>query len=121
MSMLRTYTLGFVLSILLTLAAFVIVGDHLRTGHAIPPHYVVVPILVGLALVQLFVQLTFFLHLGEERKPRWSLGMLALALMVVCILVGGTLWIMRTITHQQMQEVPDMFEEENILPSTLHG
>ena len=118
MKTLRAYILGFGLSIALTLVAFWLVGEHLRTEHAFPSHGVAVSVLIVLAVAQLLVQLTLFLHLGEERKPRWNLVALTFALLIVAILVGGTIWIMNNLSHGQMQEPHDIFTEENIFPST---
>lgn len=113
-----TYILGFGLSILFTLAAFGLVEQHLNTDHVFPSHEIAVPILVILAIMQLFVQLILFLHMGEEQKPRWNLTAAAFALIIVVILVGGTLWIMHNLQH--MQEEYDAFSGENISPHTLH-
>ncbi len=105
MHTLTKYILGFVLSIILTLAAFSLKGVEMA-----------VPILITLATVQLLVQLVLFLHVGSEQKPRWNLAALALALIIVAILVGGTLWIMNNLAHNQ--ETPNMMVEENIFPHT---
>ncbi len=106
MKTLRTYVVGFVLSILCTLVAFALVYQHVQTGHLFPSHLLVLPLLIGLAVVQLFIQLVCFLHLAEEQKPRWNLTALVFALLVVAILVGGTLWIMSHLNHRQ----PDLSE-----------
>ncbi|MSR70669.1 cytochrome o ubiquinol oxidase subunit IV [Candidatus Kaiserbacteria bacterium] len=116
MKTLRTYSIGFGISLLLTLGAFGLLQEHLNNQHTFPPHSAMVPILVALALAQLLVQLIFFLHLGDEDKPRWNLTLFAFALIIVAILVGGTLWIMHTLAHSQMQEQPDVRVEENIFP-----
>src|SRR3989344_674804 len=117
MKTLRAYILGFILSIALTLVAFALVLEHVRTGHVFPSHGLAVAVLVVLAVIQLFVQLMLFLRLGEERKPRWNLTALVFALLIVAILVGGTLWIMQSLSHGQMQEPRDIFTEENIFPT----
>jgi cytochrome o ubiquinol oxidase operon protein cyoD len=118
MKALRTYILGFVVSIALTVVAFALAQMHLASGHIFPTHELAVPALVALALVQLVVQLMLFLHVGQEPKPRWNLLAFYFAIIVVVILVGGTLWIMDNLTHMQMQEPYNVFEEENIFP---HG
>ena len=96
--------------------AFWLVEEHVRTEHTFPPHGLAVSVLIVLAVAQLFVQLILFLHLGEERKPRWNLTALIFALLVVAILVGGTIWIMNNLRHVEMQEPHDIFIEENIFP-----
>ena len=116
MGPLTKYTLGFVLSVVLTLIAFNLNQLYVFTEHVFPTHEMFVPLLVSLAVLQLLVQLILFLHIGSESKPRWNLAALVLALIIVTILVGGTLWIMNNLAHGQMQMQPDMFSEENIFP-----
>ena len=60
----KTYTIGFVLSVVLTLIAFAVV----ISGGL--PYWVIVFIILALAVVQLFVQLYFFLHIKDEGKPK---------------------------------------------------
>lgn len=84
----KTYTFGFILSIILTLAAYIITSHHSASG------WTLIYVLAGLAVVQLFVQLVFFLHLGRGSQSRWNLVVMAFAAMVVFILVFGSLWIM---------------------------
>lgn len=90
---LLTYTIGFVLSIVLTLLAYSAVSNHALDTTAL------VAVIVILAIIQLKVQLIFFLHLGRESSPRWNLITLLFALMVVLILVFGSLWIMHNLNY----------------------
>lgn len=117
MKTLRTYVLGFFLSIVLTIIAFGLNYIHDANGHVFPTHEIILPILIILAIGQLLVQLLFFLHLGEEKKPRWNLLAFSFALLVVVILVGGTLWIMQNLKHGQMDS-REPFEKGIISPQT---
>ena len=85
-----TYTIGFLLSVGLTLIAFFIAPS--LGSFAIP-------CIVASALAQLFVQLAFFLHLGREKDAGWSVGIFSFALVIIGILVIGTLWIMNNLAH----------------------
>jgi cytochrome o ubiquinol oxidase operon protein cyoD len=87
------YTLGFVLSLLLTVTAYMSVVNHVSVG------WTAVGTIAGLAIVQLLVQLLFFLHLGEESRPRINLVIFAFMLLVVFIMVGGSLWIMHNLNY----------------------
>jgi cytochrome o ubiquinol oxidase operon protein cyoD len=89
-----TYLAGFGLSILLTLVAFELVTKHIMNGTGL------VVVIIGLALVQFWVQLFFFLHLGREARPRWKLLVLAFMMLVVLILVIGSLWIMGNLNYR---------------------
>lgn len=89
----RSYTIGFVLSLVLTLTAYILVVNDVFSG------WKLVSVLAALAVAQLSVQLICFLHVGKESKPRWNLTVMAFALMVVLILVFGSLWIMKNIQY----------------------
>ena len=90
---LLSYVIGFSASVLLSLEAYILVSRHELSGHGL------LIVLVGLALVQLIVQLLFFLHLGRETKPRLRLVALAGVVMVILILVFGSLWIMHNLNY----------------------
>jgi cytochrome o ubiquinol oxidase subunit IV len=105
---------------LLTLAAPGFIWLHGYLHHAFPTHAMLGALFVVLALLQLFVQLVFFLHLGKEASPRWNLLAFSFAAIVVVIVVGGTLWIMYDLDHNmqmQMNQEYNVFEEENIFPN----
>jgi cytochrome o ubiquinol oxidase subunit IV len=89
-----SYMVGFGLSILLTMVAYVLVTKHIMTGSGL------VAVIIGLALIQFFVQLFFFLHLGRETRPRWKLLVLAFMILIVLILVGGSIWIMYNLNYR---------------------
>lgn len=89
----KSYAVGFGLSLLLTLAAYIIAAKQLTSG------WTMIYVLAVLAITQLFVQLFFFLHLGRESRPRWNLTAFSFAAMVVVIVVFGTLWIMNNLSY----------------------
>jgi cytochrome o ubiquinol oxidase operon protein cyoD len=90
---LRTYINGYVASIFLTVTAYLSVTHQLFSTDALPF------VIAILALIQAAVQLIFFLHLGNETKPRWKLGVFWFMLGVVALLVGGSLWIMNNLNY----------------------
>jgi len=98
---LSSYSTGFVLSIILTLAAYFLVANHL-----LPDRHTLILILVGLGVAQLLVQVIFFLHLGSESNPRWNLIAFLFAVMVVGIIGFGSLWIMQHLNYNMMQMSP---------------
>jgi cytochrome o ubiquinol oxidase operon protein cyoD len=89
-STITTYTIGFLLSVGLTLIAFLIAPSLGSFA---------VPCIVATALTQLGVQLVFFLHLGREQDAEWSVGIFSFAAVIIGILVIGTLWIMHNLAH----------------------
>lgn len=100
---LTTYLLGYVICTILTLAAFFLIMK--RT---FPPH-INVPIILTLAGVQMVAQVQFFLHLGNERKPRWNTITFGFMLLIVAIVIGGTLWIMHTLNTRVMPTPQEIF------------
>lgn len=94
----RSYTIGFGLSIVLTLAAYIATVKHLLSGKGL------MAVLLGLAVVQFVVQLFFFLHIGRETKPRLKLLMLFLMIIFVLIVVLGSLWIMYNLNYRMSPE-----------------
>lgn len=91
---LRSYVIGFIWSIGLTLIAYGLV-----VYRTFSPALLVAAV-IGLALIQFLIQLLFFLHLGRETKPRWKLFVFLFMVMVVAILVFGSLWIMNNLNYR---------------------
>jgi cytochrome o ubiquinol oxidase operon protein cyoD len=85
---LKDYAVGFVLSVILTAAAFGVVMTHVM-----PPQATIYTI-AGLAAVQVMVHLVCFLHLSTASAQRWNITAMAFAIVVVVILIVGSLWIM---------------------------
>ena len=108
-----SYTTGFALSLILTALAFAAVQFTWATGWSI------IILLAFLAVLQLLVQLIFFLHLGEEKKPRWNLTSLLFASMVIIIIVFGSLWIMKNLNYDhgsgQHQGMPANMSDHEII------
>jgi cytochrome o ubiquinol oxidase subunit IV len=96
------YIFGFVTSVALTLTAYVLVTKH---GQA---KSVVVALISVLAFLQFIVQMLFFLHIGEEKGPRWKQLVMWFMIGIVFIIVGGSVWIMNNLnyrmTPQQMEQ-----------------
>lgn len=100
---LRLYVTGFVLSISLTLAAYLMVVNQTLSK------WQLVFAIATLAFIQFLVQLVFFLHLGRELKPRWKLGVFLFMVLIVLIVVIGSLWIMDNLNYRMMS--PEMINE----------
>lgn len=97
-SKLGSYVTGYLLSIYLTMTAYLLVVNHAFDN------FFMVTILVVLALLQFFVQLVYFLHLSAERHGRWRLFVFGVMLMVVGILVAGSIWIMNNLNYRMTPE-----------------
>jgi cytochrome o ubiquinol oxidase subunit IV len=95
-SIYKPYLTGFIVSLLLTLMSFWLVGQGSITGAALATTIGI------LAISQLIVQVTFFLHLGDERKPKLHLLSFLFMIVIVMVLVLGTLWIMYHLDYNAM-------------------
>jgi cytochrome o ubiquinol oxidase operon protein cyoD len=92
----RSYVIGFVLSVVLTAAAFGLVMQQV-----FGPIESIIAIAV-LAFVQILVHLVFFLHMNTSSSQRWNLLSLASAVLVAVILIGGTLWVLHNVGAHMM-------------------
>ncbi|MDQ5982017.1 MAG: cytochrome o ubiquinol oxidase subunit [Patescibacteria group bacterium] len=94
------YVIGFVLSLVLTMTAYwVTVNGIDKTTLYL--------ILAVLALVQMVVQLIFFLHLGEEARPRYKLATFLLMSFMLAIIVVGSIWIMDNMNYNMANMSPN--------------
>jgi cytochrome o ubiquinol oxidase operon protein cyoD len=98
-----SYIVGFVLSIATTLLAYFFVVNHVW------PKETLIYIVMGIAIVQLVVQLVFFLHLG--RGNRWKVITFLFALLVVLVVVVGSLWIMNNLDYNMMNMTPNQMTQ----------
>lgn len=95
----KAYVIGFIASLLLTAASFLLVITKSISGK-----FLIYTIAV-LALIQAIVQLLFFLHLGQEEKPRWETVTFFFMVLVLLIVVLGSLWIMADLDARVMSNM----------------
>ncbi len=98
LSGLQSYSLGLVLSALLTALAFYFTGSDWLWGPSIPVALSV------LAVAQIGVHLAFFLHLTTAPDSVNNSLALAFGTLIVALVIGGTLWIM----YHMNQNMPPM-------------
>lgn len=110
---LSEYVTGFGLSVALTLTAFgLVIFDSIERIE-------VIAAVVVLALLQLIVQLKFFIHLEHESGPKWNKLIFGFMALVVFIVVAGSLWIMANLDYHHDHDGPkaeqELIEREGIL------
>ena len=93
---LKAYIIGFFLALFLTLISFSLVIFKILSGLTL------VLTLIALALVQASVQLLFFLHVGQEPKPRWETIAFCMTAIFVLIIVLGSIWVMNDLDERMM-------------------
>ena len=113
-----SYVTGFGLSMALTLGAYSLVRIHLNNGHTAPSDQNLLYLVAVLAVVQLFVQLIFFLHMNRETKPRLNGLIMSFAALIVLIIVGGSMWIMTNLNYNMPVNQSDnmIIKDEGVHP-----
>ncbi|HVO28503.1 MAG TPA: cytochrome C oxidase subunit IV family protein [Candidatus Paceibacterota bacterium] len=104
----KAYVIGFSLSILLTLAAYVLVEIHAGSAHETISPAVLIPLILGFAVLQLVVQMFFFLHVGAKPGRTWKLAIFFTTLGLVLIITVGSLWIMDHLNYNMMADPAQM-------------
>lgn len=99
------YITGFIYSVFLTLTAYFLVVNEVFSG------WTVVFIILALAVLQLAVQLFYFLHINQEGKPRWNLITFFFAVQTVLIVVLGSVWIMVNLSYHHGRKTPAQIKE----------
>jgi cytochrome o ubiquinol oxidase subunit IV len=92
----KSYTVGFILSIVLTAVAFELVmsGAWSRAGLSFA--------IIGAAVLQMLIHLHFFLHLDTSSAQRWNVLALLFTAIILVLFVGGSLWIMYNLNYRMM-------------------
>jgi cytochrome o ubiquinol oxidase subunit IV len=88
--------LGFISSLVLVLSAYRIVTHHDFAAFSLTLS------IFSIAILQVLLQLFFFLHLGLESKPRWGMVTFLFTALVILVVMGGTLWIMSNLNYNLM-------------------
>ncbi|MGO4270113.1 cytochrome o ubiquinol oxidase subunit IV [Paenibacillus sp. TAF58] len=85
---LKSYIIGFALSIILTIIPLVAVMNHMlsKTGTLV--------LILFMAVLQFGVQLFFFMHVKEGENARWNIMALIFGLVILLTIVAGSIWIM---------------------------
>jgi cytochrome o ubiquinol oxidase operon protein cyoD len=91
----KSYIIGFIASLALTLGAYFVVTNHVVNAAAI---------ILVLALAQLLVQLIYFLHLGKGEDGHWNVIALLSTFSIIAILVVGSVWIIGHLNHNMTQD-----------------
>ena len=107
---LQSYIFGGLGALVLTLLSFSLVMSHTAAG------FIGGVIVLILAMIQAGVQLFWFLHLGEEKSPRWKSFSFLFTAITVMIIVGGSVWVVSRMNYHMMltpQQVNQYMEEQN--------
>ena len=106
----KSYVIGFILSLLFTLIPY-----YLVTNQTVAGNQLLITIVI-FAMVQMVIQVTFFLHLGRGPKPRWNLFFFLATAGLVALVVSGSIIIINNL-HYNMSpsdKVAKIANDENI-------
>ncbi|AQY68385.1 MULTISPECIES: cytochrome o ubiquinol oxidase subunit IV [Pseudomonas] len=92
----KTYAIGFILSVILTLIPFGLVM------YPTLPKSITLMIVLAFAVIQVLVHLVYFLHLDRSEAQRENVIAFVFAGLVIVLLVGLSLWIMFSIHTYMM-------------------
>ncbi|MEM6160579.1 cytochrome o ubiquinol oxidase subunit IV [Erwinia sp. P6884] len=92
----KSYMIGFILSIILTAIPFWMVMD----GGA--SKATIIGVVVVCAVIQVLVHLVYFLHLNTSSEERWNLVAIVFSALIILIVVVGSLWIMWNLNYNMM-------------------
>ena len=92
----KSYMVGFVLSIILTAIPFGLV-----MFPSLPKNLTVL-VVVAMAVIQVVVHLVYFLHMDRSKEQRSNVSTFLFTTMVIALLVGLSLWIMFSIHFEML-------------------
>jgi cytochrome o ubiquinol oxidase operon protein cyoD len=94
---LKTYLLGFLLSVILTAIPFWLVMDNI-----IAKPKVTAGVLLVFAAIQIVVHMIYFLHMNTRSEGGWSMLALIFTVVLVVIVLSGSIWVMYHLDHNMM-------------------
>jgi cytochrome o ubiquinol oxidase operon protein cyoD len=96
---LKDYTIGFILSVILTAIPFWLV-----MAKVLPSNYTGI-VLLAFAAVQVVVHMIYFLHMNSKVEHGWSMMTMIFTVIVLFIMLAGSIWVMY---HMNANMMPAM-------------
>lgn len=81
----RAYTIGFILSLIFTFIPYYLVTHKLAASTTL------LLMILGFGVLQMLVQVFFFLHLGRGPKPLYNVFFFGMTVTTILIVVGGSI------------------------------
>lgn len=92
---LESYIIGFALSLVFTFIPYYMVVNQIATGTAL------LVTILGFAVIQMLIQITFFLHLGRGPKPLYNIAFFVSTVGIILVVVGGSIVIMNNLHYNK--------------------
>ncbi|MDQ3123498.1 MAG: cytochrome o ubiquinol oxidase subunit IV [bacterium] len=90
-----SYIIGFILSLVFTIIPYYLVVNKTISGNAL------LAAILGIAVVQMAIQMLFFLHLGRGPKPLYNVVFFFATAGIIVLTIGASLFIMNNL-YQNM-------------------
>jgi cytochrome o ubiquinol oxidase operon protein cyoD len=94
---LKSYTIGFVLSVILTAIPFWLV-----MGNVFERSGTTAMVILGFAAVQMVVHMIYFLHMNAKSEGGWNMLALVFTIVIVGIALSGSIWVMYHLNNNMM-------------------
>lgn len=91
--------IGFVASLILTLAAYLII---MKPDYFSLDNKTAVIFILTLALIQSIVQLVFFINVWKEKGTLWNLIIFISTISIIFIVIFFSIWIMNHLNYNMM-------------------
>jgi cytochrome o ubiquinol oxidase operon protein cyoD len=92
----KSYVIGFVLSLVFTAIPYYLVVNKIITGNSL------LATILGFAVLQMAVQIFFFLHLGRGPKPLYNVAFFVSTVGIILMVVLGSIFIMDHLNYNMM-------------------
>jgi cytochrome o ubiquinol oxidase operon protein cyoD len=103
----KSYVVGFILSILFTLIPFIMVMSKMADRSVL-----IVGISIA-AVIQMVIQLKFFLHLDFKPSSQYSLFSFLFTGLMLIVIVFGSIWVMYDLNYFMMDPVMEELGHEH--------
>ncbi len=99
---LRSYVIGFLLSVVLTVIPFWLV-----MANVFDNSLVTAILILELGVVQIFVHMYYFLHMNSSSEGGWNMMALIFTVVIVLIALIGSMWVMHHLNTHMMPMSPE--------------
>jgi cytochrome o ubiquinol oxidase operon protein cyoD len=96
-----SYIVGFLLSLVFTAVPYYMVVHASASGNTL------LVTILGFAVLQMIIQIVFFLHLGRGPKPFYNVVFFISTIGIILVVVGGSMFIMHNL-HYNMAPADDL-------------
>jgi cytochrome o ubiquinol oxidase subunit IV len=106
----ESYVIGFILSLVFTFIPYYLVVNRSFRGTLL------LATIIGFAVLQMIIQITFFLHLGRGPKPNWNLFFFISTVGIILVIVGGSIMIINNLHYNMVptDQVKKLANDEGI-------